>query len=125
MPHAMKRSFPALVALAAAVLLVLAAGAARPAGAATSGLVGAYSFNSVSSGTVADSSGSGNTGRLSNATAASAGKFGGALSFNGSNSLVNVADAASLDLSKSMTLEAWVKPSALAPRAHESPLTKT
>ena len=36
-----------------------------------------------------------------------------ALSFNGVNSYVTIADSASLDLTSGMTLEAWVKPTAL------------
>ena len=39
------------------------------------------------------------------------GRFGGALTFNGSNGLVTIPDAASLRLTQSMTLEAWVNPS--------------
>ena len=41
-----------------------------------------------------------------------AGKYGGALTFDGVNDLVTVADAASLDLTTGMTLEAWVRPTA-------------
>ena len=44
----------------------------------------------------------------------SAGKFGGALSFNGTNARVDVPDAASLHLTTGMTLEAWVKPSTVS-----------
>ena len=42
-----------------------------------------------------------------------AGKYGNALSFDGVNDLVTVADANSLDLTNGMTLEAWVRPTAL------------
>ena len=42
----------------------------------------------------------------------SAGKFGSALSFDGSSSRVRVADSASLDLTSAVTLEAWVYPAA-------------
>ena len=41
-----------------------------------------------------------------------AGRFGGALSFDGVDDWVSVADSASLDLTSAMTLEAWVRPSA-------------
>ena len=44
-----------------------------------------------------------------------AGKFGNALSFNGTNASVTVPDSNSLDLTTGMTLEAWVKPT--TPRA--------
>src|SRR5262249_34918215 len=57
-------------------------------------------------------SGTGNNGTLASTTwaGATAGKFGNALSFNGTSSLVTVADSASLDLTTGMTLEGWVKP---------------
>jgi len=51
--------------------------------------------------------------RSSHATWTAGGKFGAALSFDGSSSWVTVADAPDLDLSDGMTLEAWVRPSAL------------
>jgi len=38
------------------------------------------------------------------------GRFGGALSFDGSDDWVTVPDASSLDLTSAMTLEAWVYP---------------
>ncbi|MGC1660568.1 MAG: LamG-like jellyroll fold domain-containing protein, partial [Candidatus Acidiferrales bacterium] len=81
--------------------------------AATSGLVAAYSFNAGSGATVADSSGNGNNGTISGATWITAGKYGGALSFNGSSSRVVVNDSASLHLSSGMTLEAWVSPTSV------------
>jgi fibronectin type 3 domain-containing protein len=62
---------------------------------------------------VADVSGNGNTGTLGAATWTAAGRYGGALSFNGSSALVTVPDAASLDLTTGLTEEAWVNPSAL------------
>jgi hypothetical protein len=75
------------------------------------GLVAAFSFNQGSGVQVPDASGQGNTGTISSATWTTAGKFGAALSFNGSSSWVTVADAASLDLTTGMTIEAWVNPS--------------
>ena len=42
-----------------------------------------------------------------------AGKYGSALTFDGVNDWVTVADAADLDLTTGMTLEAWVRPSSL------------
>jgi hypothetical protein len=77
------------------------------------GLVAAYAFNEGSGTTLLDSSGNGNNGTISNATWTTAGKYGGALSFNGTNSLVSVANAPSLNLTNGMTLEAWVKPTSL------------
>ena len=80
------------------------------------GLVAAYGFDEGSGTSTADQSGTGNNGTLSNTSWAGAGlgKYGNALSFNGTNSLVNVADSASLHLTTGMTLEAWVKPTALS-----------
>ena len=78
--------------------------------AATPGLVAAYGFDEGSGPTVADASGNGNTGTVSNATWVTTGKFGKALQFNGSSSLATIPDAASLHLTSGMTLEAWVNP---------------
>jgi hypothetical protein len=78
------------------------------------GLVAAFSFSEGSGTTVSDLSGNGNTGTLANATWTSAGKYGNALSFNGTNALITINDSPSLDLTTGMTLEAWVKPSATA-----------
>ena len=50
---------------------------------------------------------------MSGATRTTSGRFGGALTFDGVNDIVSVPDAASLDLTSGMTLEAWVNPSAL------------
>ena len=87
---------------------VLVSGSATPA--ATPGLVAAYAFDEGSGSTVADASGNGNNGTIANATWVATGKYGGALSFNGSSSRVTVPDSASLHLSSAMTLEAWVDP---------------
>jgi hypothetical protein len=77
-----------------------------------SGLVGAWGFDEAGGTTTADRSGKANTGTISGATRSTAGKFGGALSFDGVNDWVTVPDANSLDLTAGMTLEAWVRPSA-------------
>jgi fibronectin type 3 domain-containing protein len=74
------------------------------------GLVAAYSFDEGTGTTVGDSSGNGNTGTISNATWTTAGKYGAALSFNGTNARVNVPNSTSLQLTSGMTLEAWVNP---------------
>jgi hypothetical protein len=78
-------------------------------------LVAAYSFDAASGTTLADVSGNGNNGTITNAQWSTAGKYGGALAFNGqSNSLVSIANSATLDFTKGMTLEAWVDPSSFA-----------
>ena len=78
---------------------------------APTGLVGAWAFDESSGTTAVDQSGRGNPGTISNATRVTTGRFNSALLFNGSNAWVTVADAATLDLTTGMTLEAWVRPS--------------
>jgi PKD repeat protein len=87
--------------------ITVVAGGTTPAG-----LVAAYGFNEGTGTTTKDSSGRGNIGTIASAVWASAGKFGKALSFNGTSSWITVADSASLDLTSGMTLEAWVYPTA-------------
>jgi hypothetical protein len=77
------------------------------------GLVAAYNFDEGMGTAVTDRSGSGNNGTTANTAWSAAGKYGGALSFNGTSSWVTVADSASLDLTSALTLEAWVNPAAL------------
>ncbi|MEY2571560.1 MAG: hypothetical protein QOE63_1910, partial [Acidimicrobiaceae bacterium] len=77
------------------------------------GLVGAWSFDDGSGTTAADRSGNGNNGTLKGATWTTSGRYGGALSFNGTSDWVTVPDSNSLDLTGPMTLEAWIKPRAL------------
>ena len=81
--------------------------------ASPSGLMAAYSFDAGAGSTVADVSGHNNTGTISNATWAAAGKYGSAMSFNGANAWVTIPDSSSLDFTNGMTLEAWVKPTEL------------
>jgi hypothetical protein len=78
-----------------------------------SGLVAAYAFNEGSGTTVHDLSGNGNIGTIANATWTTTGVYGDALAFNGISSWVTIKDSPSLNLTKSMTLEAWVKPATL------------
>ena len=72
--------------------------------------VAAYAFAEGSGSTVADGSGNGNDGTVVNTTWAAAGKYGKALSFNGTSARVTIPDSASLHLGSAMTLEAWVNP---------------
>src|SRR5205814_5035485 len=57
------------------------------------GQVAAYGFNEGTGNSVFDVSGSGLTGTISGATWTSAGRFGRALAFNGTSSMVTVPDA--------------------------------
>jgi PKD repeat protein len=78
----------------------------------SSGLVASYSFEETSGSQVIDASGNANNGTISGATRTSAGRFGRALKFNGKSDWVTVDHSASLNLTKGMTLEAWVYPTA-------------
>src|SRR5262249_50278350 len=77
-------------------------------------LMAAYGFNEGSGTMVNDLSGNGNNGTISGATWTTSGKYGTALSFNGTNALVSINNAASLQLSSAMTLEAWVYPTTVS-----------
>ncbi len=74
------------------------------------GLVLGLGFEEASGSAATDASPSKNNGTLNGATRTTAGRFGSALSFNGASDRVDVPDAASLDLTTAMTLEAWVRP---------------
>jgi fibronectin type 3 domain-containing protein len=88
---------------------------APPATATTvpSTLLAAYGMNEGSGTTTADSSGHGYTGTLNGATWTAAGKYGKALSFNGTTNFVDLGAPAGLLNSGTMTWEAWVSVSAL------------
>jgi glucose/arabinose dehydrogenase/chitodextrinase len=75
-------------------------------------LAAAYAFNEGLGTTTADASGNGNNGTIGSATWIPTGKYGNALSFNGTSARVTVPDSNSLDLTTGMTLEAWVFPTA-------------
>ncbi len=78
---------------------------------ATPGLVVAFSFDENAGTITSDASGNANQGSVSGATWVS-GRYGSSLRFNGTNALVTVADANSLDLTNAFTIEAWVYPTA-------------
>ncbi len=77
------------------------------------GLVGAWGFDEPSGTTAADASGHGYAGAIDGPLRTTGGKFGGALSFDGVNDWVTVPDADALDLTTGMTMEAWVRPTAV------------
>ncbi|PYR74988.1 MAG: hypothetical protein DMF87_21510, partial [Acidobacteria bacterium] len=91
---------------------------------AVSGLVAAYSFGEGAGTTVADASGRGNNGTILNATWTAAGRYGGALLFNGTNAWITVPDNSSLSLATGMTLEAWVQPTSASSNAYRSIILK-
>ncbi|HEY7705952.1 MAG TPA: LamG-like jellyroll fold domain-containing protein [Gaiellaceae bacterium] len=97
-------------ALAALALCLATTAGSLSASAALPGLAGAYGL-SEGTGTVAtDSSGTANNGVIAGPVWTSSGKYGSALTFDGSNDWVTIADAPSLDLTTGLTLEAWVRP---------------
>ena len=80
----------------------------------TGQLVAAYAFGENTGTTVADASGTNNTGTITGATWTASGKYGTGLSFNGTNAWVTANTASSLALPNAMTLEAWIYPTALS-----------
>lgn len=87
---------------------VAANAAVTVSNAALAGPIASYSFNQGSGTTAADSSGNGLTGTLVGAAWTSAGKYGNALSFNGTTSYVDLGNPARLNVTGSMTWSAWV-----------------
>ncbi len=75
---------------------------------APGGLLLGYGFNEGSGTTVHDSSPNAITGTLSGATWTSSGKYGAAVSFNGTNNYVDLGNPAALKGTGSMTWSAWV-----------------
>ena len=78
-------------------------------------LVLALAFNENTGSTAIDQSGNNNNGTLVNgATWNATGRFGAAASFDGSNDMITIPDANSLDLTNGMTVEAWIRPTNLS-----------
>jgi ribosomal protein L40E len=76
---------------------------------ATSGLVASWHFDEDSGDFAHDASGNGNDGTV-NGASWTTGISNGALQFNGINDYVEVSDSASLKITNSLTLEAWIYP---------------
>jgi len=91
------------------------AGLINVTGTVTSGaaLMAAYGFEESLGTLVADASGKGNIGTISQAVRTPTGRFGKALKFDGINDVITVKDSPSLDLSAGLTLEAWVNPQSI------------
>jgi glucose/arabinose dehydrogenase/PKD repeat protein len=73
------------------------------------GLVAAFGLNEGGGQSAGDVSGLANHGSVIGAAWSTAGRFGGALSFDGIDDFVSVPDAPSLDLGSTGTIEAWVR----------------
>ena len=79
-------------------------------GSVTQGLVGWWKFDETN-GTVAhDSSGNDNNGTLQGGAAWAQGKFGGALSFDGTGDWVDIGNDASLNITGPITVSTWIYP---------------
>src|SRR5262249_27893243 len=90
-------------------LVVLIAFLIVPAAFAQTSAVATYGLNEGSGTTTADASGNNNNGTLQGGvTWTTAGKYGNALSFGGSNGFVSVPASSTLNLAASGTIEAWV-----------------
>lgn len=92
----------------------VAAEAPPPPPPSGTGLVAAYGFEEGAGALAGDASGHANHATISGAIWHDAGRFGKALSFDGIDDWVTIADAESLDLTSGLTLEAWVYPTAAA-----------
>jgi PKD repeat protein len=75
-----------------------------------SGLVAAYGFEEGNGTMTSDSSGNGNDGTLVGGTTWATGKYGNALSFNGTDAYVSINNSPSLGGTSALTVEAWVYP---------------
>jgi hypothetical protein len=73
------------------------------------GLRAAYAFSEGQGPNTADASGNVNTGVLTNGPTWTTGRYGNAISFDGVNDFVTAPDSASLDLTTTGTIEAWVR----------------
>jgi hypothetical protein len=104
------RTIAAAVVIAGLVTTASAVGAGSrsAASASASGLVAAYSFNDGTGTTTADVSGNGHPGTISGASWTNDGRYGGALSFDGTDDHVALGSLGTFYQS-GFTLEAWVK----------------
>ena len=73
--------------------------------------VAAYGFEEAAGTAIVDESG-GTDGNVGGASRTNAGRFGRALSFDGEDDIATVPDGDPIDMSGSLTLEAWVRPKA-------------
>ena len=74
----------------------------------TTSLSAAYGFDEGTGKTTADTSGNGITGQIQGATWTTTGKYGSALSFNGTTNYVDLGSPVALQSTGSMTWSAWV-----------------
>ena len=72
------------------------------------GITAGYAFDEVSGTSAADASGHGIVGTLTNGATFTAGKYGNAVTLDGTNDFVNLGNPTALQLTGSMTVSAWV-----------------
>jgi hypothetical protein len=94
--------------LAAASLILLMVLTITILPASASSPMGYWSFDQSGGTSVADLSGNENNGTLINGPVWSAGKFGYGLSFNGVDQYIEIAHSDSLNMTKELTLTAWI-----------------
>jgi glucose/arabinose dehydrogenase len=75
------------------------------------GIVAGYAFDDGSGTSAADASGHGITGTLTNGPTWAAGRYGGAISLDGSDDYVDLGNPSALRLTGSMTVSAWINSS--------------
>jgi hypothetical protein len=98
---------------ATATVVTVTVNNAAPPPSGGGGLVASYGFNEGTGSTLADRTSLGHAGTIAGATWTTQGRFGSALTFDGVNDWVTVADANDLDFTTGFTLEAWVYPTTL------------
>ena len=95
--------------LLAIIVFLLSRSSPTSAQSGSPGLVAAYSFDEGTGNSVADLSGNNINGTVVGATWVANGMYGNALAFNGISSYVDLGNRTALQLTGSMTIEAWVK----------------
>jgi hypothetical protein len=80
---------------------------------ALSGPVAAFGFEEGAGAVAADGSPNANHATLAGARWTSSGRFGRGMAFDGIDDRLTIGDATSIDLTRGMTLEAWVRPATL------------
>src|SRR5262245_22403656 len=75
------------------------------------GIAAGYAFDEVSGTSAADASGHGIVGTLTNGPTFTAGKYGNAVTLDGTNDFVNLGNPTALQFTGSMTVSAWINSS--------------
>mgnify|MGYP000932915737 CR=1 FL=1 len=83
------------------------------------GPVGYWNLDDATGTTAKDLSGNGNNGTLTNGpTWTTAGKYGGAVSFDGTDDYIIISDSDSISLKNNFTFNAWIKPGSSCPSSY-------